>query len=171
MAIVSTPGSPVEARNGGWQEAVRTAVRDGADLCRRLQLPPTVRRSSQACRRCFPGIRPAVLRGQDASRGPARSAPPPGPSPGRRNCRKRPVTATTRSVIGSLLDSPECCKNITGEPCLSQRGLVPSTADTASAGTFPMTQCSDRPGSGPPFSLNWPPMAASKRSFSAAETR
>ena len=39
MAIVSTPGSPVGARNDGWQQAVRTAVRDGADLCRRLQLP------------------------------------------------------------------------------------------------------------------------------------
>ena len=58
MAIVSTPGSPVEARNGGWQEAVRTAVRDGADLCRRLQLPPQYGAAATRAAGAFPVFAP-----------------------------------------------------------------------------------------------------------------
>lgn len=58
MGIVSTPSSPVRACQTAWQEAVRTAVRDGADLCRRLQLPLQYAEAATLAARTFPVFAP-----------------------------------------------------------------------------------------------------------------
>jgi len=58
MPIVSTPCNSVGARPAGWQEAVRTAVRDGADLCRRLQLPAHYAEAATRAADSFPVFAP-----------------------------------------------------------------------------------------------------------------
>ena len=42
MAIVASPGNSVLTGSNGesWQEAIKSAIRDGQTLCRHLKLPP-----------------------------------------------------------------------------------------------------------------------------------
>ena len=58
MAIVASQSRSVRASPTGWQEAMRTAIRDGVELCRRLQLPPRYEAAAAQAARQFPVFAP-----------------------------------------------------------------------------------------------------------------
>jgi EF-P beta-lysylation protein EpmB len=58
MAIVTSQAHSVRASSAGWQEAMRTAIRDGVELCRRLSLPAEYEEAAARAGRFFPVFAP-----------------------------------------------------------------------------------------------------------------
>lgn len=62
MAIVATPSDPVRATDSDattrWQQAMKTAIRDSAELCRVLGLPPELEPAAKAAAKAFPVFAP-----------------------------------------------------------------------------------------------------------------